>query len=48
MRPNHLTSYYSEREMLNVVIPSVARNLPEKAARCFASLSMTFNHFRSR
>ena len=41
-------SYYSEREMLNVVIPSAARNLPEKAARCFASLSMTFNHFRSR
>jgi len=42
--------------MLNVVIPSAARNLPEKAARCFAEpvlspvegLSMTFNHFSSR
>jgi hypothetical protein len=39
--------YYREREMLNVVMPSAARNLLANAARCFASPSMTFNHFRS-
>ena len=39
--------YYAERQTLNVVIPSAARNLARVAARCFAALSMTFNHFRS-
>jgi hypothetical protein len=40
-------SYHRERETWNVVIPSAARNLLASAARCFASLSMTFNHFCS-
>jgi hypothetical protein len=33
--------------MLGIVIPSAARNLLANAARCFASLSMTFDRFCS-
>ena len=40
---NNAPGCYSEKEMLNTVIPSAARNLAGCLARCFASLSRTFN-----
>ena len=40
-------SNYRERGMLNVVIPSAARNLVANVAGCFAALSMTSNYPRS-